>query len=66
MAMPKKRVRKIVVGGITYKYVIKPFSIGVRYGGSITIEKPDGTYISKGFDDLMTPSMVRQIIEENK
>ena len=61
MAMPKKGTRKIVINDITYKYMIKPCN---GYG-SVTIEKPDGTYISRDIEGSITPSIVRSIIEEN-
>jgi len=62
MTMPKKGTRKIVVNNTIYKYMIKPYS---RWGGSLTIEKPDGTYISKDIEGSITPSTVRSIIEKN-
>ena len=66
MTMPKKGTRKIVVDDITYKYMIKPYSgWGGVWGGSLTIERPDGTYISKDIEGSVTPSIVRSIIEEN-
>jgi hypothetical protein len=67
MTMPKKGVRKMVVGGRTYKYVIKPFSIGSQYSGHVTIESADGKdYIRRHFNDIMTPQQVREIIEEHE
>jgi len=66
MAMPKKGTRKIVVNDITYKYMVKPYHAwGNVRGGSVTIEKPDGTYISKDIEGSVTPSIIRSIIEEN-
>jgi len=63
MAMPKKGIRKIVVDGTTYKYMIK----GIYGGVSLTIEMPDGTYISRDFENTtITPSIIKQIIEKDK
>lgn len=67
MTMPKKGIRKIVVDGRTYKYVIKPFSIGSAYAGHVTIQSADGKdYIRKHFNDIMTPAQIREIIEEHE
>jgi len=66
MTMPKKGTRKIVVNNTVYKYIIKPYSAwgGIR-GGSITIEKPDGMYISKDVEHSITPSIVENIIKSD-
>lgn len=66
MTMPKKGLRKIVVDEETYKYVVKPYEAwGNVRGGSVTIEKPDGTYISRNIEGGVTPSMVEELIREN-
>lgn len=68
MTMPKKGLRKIVVDGKIYNYVIKK----LLYGGSddkrLTIELPSGKYYSEVMRDTVdsiTPSMVKKIIKEN-
>jgi hypothetical protein len=62
MTMPKKGTRKIVIDNIAYKYVVKPYN---SWDNSVTIEMPDGTYISKDIEGSVTPSIIRSIIEEN-
>jgi hypothetical protein len=64
MAMPKKGTRKIVVGGNTYNYVIKPeyFGNDSSCGGRLTVEFPDNRYESIKIEEAITPSMVEAFI----
>jgi len=65
MTMPKKGTRRIVVDDTVYKYMIKPYSSPVSNirGGSLTIEKPDGKYISVNIEGAIKPSMIEKIIK---
>ena len=63
MTMPKKGLRKIVVDGKTYNYVIKR-TLCNRY---LTIELSDGEYYSEDIDDTVdqiTPSVIEKMIRE--
>jgi hypothetical protein len=59
--MPKKGLRKIVVDGREYNYVIKPLLYGGSNSGRVTVEC-DGKYYSETIIDSITPSMVEQMI----
>jgi len=66
MTMPKKGLRKIVVDGQTYNYVIKRIHHGGSNDKRLTIELSDGEYYSEDIDDMVdsiTPSMVKKIIK---
>lgn len=66
MAMPKKGLRKIVVGGKTYNYIIKPLGYDSSLSNRLTIESANGNkYYSKSTDDIITPAVVEEIIKEN-
>jgi hypothetical protein len=66
MTMPKKGLRKIVVGNRVYHYVIKPLSYESSHSNRLTIESTNGNkYYSKTTDDVITPAMVEEIIKEN-
>lgn len=70
MTMPKKGVRKIVVDGKTYKYIIKPYgSKSWRFckykPGVVTIESPEGKYYQdKNPLISITPAYVEKVIKE--
>ena len=80
MAMPKKGTRKIVVSGKTYKYMIKRKKIAVQMTLSclinnrlfdnpaiilLTVELDDNKYITRDFEESITPKMVEEFIKEN-
>jgi hypothetical protein len=67
MAMPKKGLRKIVVDGKTYNYVIKRISRTDSINKRLTIELSAGEYYSEDIEDgvdQVTPSMIEKIIRE--
>lgn len=65
MTMPKKGLRKIVVNGDTYNYVVKPYCYGSSHSNRLTIQSLDGkSFHSKDIVDQVTPSMVEHIIKE--
>ena len=69
MAMPKKGLRKIVVDGKTYNYVIKKLLYGGSNDKRLTIELAGGKYYSEVIRDVVdsiTPSMLEKIIKENQ
>jgi hypothetical protein len=66
MTMPKKGLRKIVVDGKTYNYVIKKLLYGGSNNSRLTIESTNGNkYYSKTILDEITPAMVEELIKEN-
>lgn len=66
MTMPKKGLRKIVVDGQTYNYVIKPLYYGSSHSNRLTIESINGNkYYSVTIIDQITPSMIEKIIRKN-
>jgi len=71
MTMPKKGIRKIVVRGKAFKYIIKPLynhrSGDDSPGGRLTVESYDGKhYCSMDIKGkIITPFMVRHYVEKN-
>ena len=66
--MPKKGLRKIVVDGQTYNYIIKPLFRRDPHSKRITIELSKDEYYSEDIRDSgdpITPSMIEEIIREN-
>jgi len=67
MTMPKKGRRKIVVDGETCYYMIKPLIYGNENDcARLTIETSDGIYISKQYQEAITPAMVEALILEDR
>lgn len=62
MTMPKKGLRKIVVDGKTYNYVIKKLLYGGHNNSRLTIELSDGEYYSEDVSGEVTPSMIEKMI----
>jgi len=66
MTMPKKGLRKIVVGKQTYNYIIKPLFYGNSHSSRLTIESASGNkYYSKTIIDQITPAMIEELIKKN-
>lgn len=69
--MPKKGIRKIIVGGKPYKYIVKysRTKIGVLpiKLAKVTIELQDGSYYKCAIEEpRITPAYVRRLIENRK
>lgn len=68
MTMPKKGLRKIVVDGQTYNYIIKPMFRRDPHNKRITIELAENEYYSEDIydsDDPITPAMIEKMIRKN-
>lgn len=71
MTMPKKGSRKIVVDGVEYKYVVKPYGsqswrICNYSPGIVTIESPNGKYYKdQNPKSEITPAYVETLIREH-
>lgn len=66
MTMPKKGLRKIVVDGKTYNYIIKKLLYGGHNNSRLTIESTNGNkYYSRSIIGEITPAMVEELIKEN-
>lgn len=70
--MPKKGIRKIIVDGVEYKYIVKPYGsqswrICNYRPGIVTIEFPDGTYYKDTEPKSeITPSYVEALIRRER
>ena len=67
MTMPKKGLRKIVVDGQTYNYVVKRLFKSFFNNKRLTIELGKNKYYSEDLIkvDEVTPAMVEEKIREN-
>lgn len=64
MTMPRKGLRKIHIDNVEYPYVIKKHIYGNSSicGGNVTVSLPDGSFLSNSFDEEITPSKIKVLI----